>query len=299
MKILLFGPSSSLGQSFIKAAKRRNHSIYCISNNSNEAQSWSCSEPNWIHLDFSNFDSIQQLIFSQWPEVIVNCLDRSDSSEEKAVVQINVHLPKLLAQISHHLNTRFIHISNYQIFDGSSRAPYRSTDKPSPTSFYGQSKLLGEKEVLKNNTSDPVIIRVPDLLGHSLKQDPNSVSFNEHILNTLQSSGKINVSKNHFLQPTTANNVADLLVELSERRDLNGIFHWAGSERIDAFRLVKLILENANIEKPEEVIELVEADQEKNFSMELDPLKGKVKTKALNIQEQFEDLNYIEPLRID
>jgi hypothetical protein len=58
-------------------------------------------------------------------------------------------------------------------------------------------------------------------------------------------------------------------------------------------------LENANIEKLEEAIELVEADQEKNFSMELDPLRGKVKTKALNIQEQFEDLNYIEPLRID
>ena len=297
MKILLFGPSSSLGQSYIKAANRRSHTVHSITNQFEDTKTKDHS--HWIRIDFNNSDSVQQLIFAEWPDVIVNCLDINDPSDEKEMVHVNVSLPKLLAQISHHLNSRFIHISNTLIFDGSNSAPYRSTDKPSPKCFYGQTKLLGEKEVLNNNSVDPLILRIPELLGHSLNLKPQEKTYNERILETLQSPQKIVASKNHYLQPTTSNNVADLLVELSERRDLHGIFHWAGSQKIDEFNLVQMILNNAGIKDPLDQIEILSDTCEQHYSMELEPLIGKVKTKALDIHALFEDLNYVEPLRID
>ena len=83
------------------------------------------------------------------------------------MVTINVNLPTYLAQISHHLSARYIQLSSTEIFDGINDSPYRSTDKPNPTDFIGQTLLLGEKAVLNNNTLDPLILRIPEILGHS------------------------------------------------------------------------------------------------------------------------------------
>ena len=45
-------------------------------------------------------------------------------------------------------------------------------------------------------------------------------------------------------QPTSAGNVAEVLLELSERRDLHGIFHWAGKETISRFEMGQRILQH-------------------------------------------------------
>mgnify|MGYP001209747208 CR=1 FL=1 len=296
MKIFLFGPSSSLGQAYKKAAKRRNHTVYSIHNRLESSQVMDDSES--VSIDFSDPSAIQKLIFSEWPDVIVNGLKSMNTADEKEMVAINVTLPTYLAQISHHLSARYIQLSSTQIFDGSNDSPYRSTDKPNPTDFIGQTLLLGEKAVLNHNTQDPLILRIPEMLGNSMGKHTENHTYNERLLRIAHSSERIKVQKQRYIQPTSANNVADLLLELSERRDLHGIFHWAGREVIDEYSFAKMILSNAKIRNPEDRIEVL-SDEKRNFSIELSPLKEKVKTKALSIPELFDDLNYIEPIYID
>ena len=296
MKIFLFGPSSSLGQAYKKAAKRRNHIVYSIHNILESSQVM--EDPESVTIDFSDPSAIQKLSFSEWPDVIVNGLKSTNTADEKEMVTINVTLPTYLAQISHHLSARYIQLSSTQIFDGSNDSPYRSTDKPNPTDFIGQTLLLGEKAVLNHNTQDPLILRIPEMLGNSIGKHIENQTYNERLLRIAQSTETIKVQKQRYIQPTSANNVADLLLELSERRDLHGIFHWAAREVIDEYSFAKMILSNAKISNPEDKIEIL-SDEKRNFSIELSPLKEKVKTKALSIPELFDDLNYIEPIYID
>ncbi len=296
MKIFLFGPSSSLGIAYKKAAKRRNYTVYSIHNILESSQA--TEDPESVTIDFSDPSAIQKLIFSEWPDVIVNGLKSTNTADEKEMVTINVNLPKYLAQISHHLSARYIQLSSTQIFDGFNDSPYRSTDKPNPTDFIGQTMLLGEKAVLNNNTLDPLILRIPEILGNSTEKHTENQSYNDRLVTIAQSTEKIKLQKQRYIQPTSASNVADLLLELSERRDLHGIFHWAGREVIDEYSFVKMILSNAKIRNPEDRIEML-SEEKQNFSIELSPLREKVKTKALSIPELFDDFNYIEPLYVD
>ena len=102
----------------------------------------------------------------------------------------------------------------------------------------------------------------------------------------------------HF-QPTSSTNIADVILELSERKDLHGIFHWAGSETISEYDLATIILSRANVENPQDFIKLKDDSMKRNFCMELQPLKNKLKTKPLSLKEIFEELDYKEPLKFN
>ena len=43
------------------------------------------------------------------------------------------------------------------MFDGNSKVQYNENDKPNPINIYGQSKLLGENEILNSNVKSIII----------------------------------------------------------------------------------------------------------------------------------------------
>lgn len=297
MKTLLIGISSPIGQSFLKASSNRGLNVIGIADDDAtlpDAHVHSHSH-KVIKCNLKDQQQLQEIIFQQWPEVLVNCMEETEDEEKMA--DHNTHLPKFLSQLSHHLGTRFIHISTNAIFNGSKSDFYRSTDKPSPQTFYGQTKLLGEKEIIKNSGSNPIILRIPKILSYELNAKQNS--FNQIITGLTRSKQAIRLSKSTLFQPTSSINIADVILELCERENLHGIFHWGGRETISEYDLATLILQRANIENPQEYINLCNDSTERNFCMELDPLENKLKTKALNLKEIFEELDYKEPLKFD
>jgi len=70
-------------------------------------------------------------------------------------------------------------------------------------------------------------------------------------------------------------------------------------ETIDEYDLATLILRRANIENSEEFLKLNNNSPKINFCMELNPLKSRLKTKALNLKEIFEELEYKEPIKFN
>lgn len=295
MKTLLLGATSPIGQSFLKRASQRGLSLIAIENAQEMGNTEALNTLNGVKqitLDLSKHQEIQEFCFQEWPDVLINCYQAT--SGEESMPKVNSQLPEFLSQLTHHLGTRLIHLSSPAIFDGSQNQAYRPTDKPNPQCFYGQTMLLGEKAILKNSDSKPVILRIPHTL--SPPEAKGQDSFNQRVLHMAKTGQKLTMSKKHICQPTSCHNVADVLIELSERTDLHGIYHWAGAETISEYALAQTLLERARI-PCEHLVEAPSTENaEKNYSMELQPLRNKLKTPALNLKQLFTELDFIEPL---
>lgn len=300
MKILLTGASGLLGNAYAKVAIRRGHSIIALSS-SREPIADGIEQS--IKIDARELEKITKLALEIWPDVIVNCAAISSPADvdtyPELAEQINVALPRHLSQLSKHLGARFLHISTDMVFDGLSEAPYRSTDMPSPTNLYGQTKLMAEREVLQHNSEDPIILRIPILMGNS---PYHKRSVHEKLLAAIAQGEKPKLFCDEIRQPCSASNVAEVLIELSERRDLHGIFHWAGRDRISRFEMAERILKHFNL--PLDSIQPVSKDEDPKFAgrptnltFDLHPIVSKLKTKPVSFVEQLNELTRVEPLR--
>jgi dTDP-4-dehydrorhamnose reductase len=197
-----------------------------------------------------------------------------------------------------HLGARLLHISSDMVFDGQSSEAYRSTDMPCPTNLYGQTKLIAEREVLEHNPEDPVVLRIPILMGNS---PSGQRSVHEKLLAAIHAGQCPKLFCDEIRQPCAASNVADVLLELSERRDLHGIFHWAGSEKLSRFEMGQRILKHFGL--PLDSIQSVcqsddpaHAGRPRNLTFNLHPIVSKLKTQPVNFDAQLEELTRVEPL---
>ena len=233
MKILLTGSSGLLGHAYAQAAVRRGHTVTALYNQNRPIAD---GLARTIQLDASEPEELTKITIELWPDAIVNCAAISNVTKVEAdamrAEKINVALPRLLAQLSTHLGARLLHVSTDMVFDGQSEQPYRSTDMPAPTNLYGQTKLMAEREVLEHNPEDPVVLRIPILMGNS---PVGQRSLHEKLIATIQAGKKPKLFCDEIRQPCSASNVAEVLLELTERRDLHGLFHWAGSETLSRF----------------------------------------------------------------
>ncbi len=300
MKILLTGVSGLLGSYYARAASRRGHEVLGIYHRNRPAASQGARLQS---LDLSETSELTRLGLEWWPDAIVNCAAISDPAAVDAqpalAEKINVALPRALAQLASHLGARLIHISTDMVFDGRSDSSYRSTDMPAPTNLYGQTKLMAEREVLEHDPEDPVVLRIPLLIGNS---PGGQRSVHEKLLGTIQRGGRPRLFTDEIRQPASAENIADVMLELTERRDLHGLFHWAGTDALSRFEMGQRIL--AHFGLPMESIEPAEsandpqhANRPRNLTFNLHPLLGKLKTQPESFEQQLSALTRVEPLQ--
>ena len=295
MKILLTGSSGLLGHAYAQAAVRRGHSVTALYN---QNQPIADGLARTIQLDASEHEELTKIAIELWPDAIVNCAAISSATSVEAdamrAEKINVALPRLLAQLSTHLGARLLHISTDMVFDGQSEQPYRSTDLPAPTNLYGQTKLMAEREVLEHNPEDPVVLRIPILMGNS---PGGQRSLHEKLIAAIQAGKKPKLFCDEMRQPCSASNVAEVLLELTERRDLHGLFHWAGSETLSRFEMGQRILKHFGL--PLDAIESAYRDDETRparLTFNLNPIVSKLKTKPIDFAAQLDELTRIEPI---
>lgn len=300
MKILLLGASGLLGNAYAKAAVRRGHQVTALYNTTPPVAEGLAQK---LQLDASRPEKLTSLCLELWPDTIVNAAAISSPADVDAdpelAEKINVALPRHLAQLSTHIGARLLHVSTDMVFDGHAEAPYRSTDMPAPTNLYGQTKLMAEREVLEHNPEDPVVLRIPILMGNS---PSGQRSVHEKLLAAIARGETPKLFCDEIRQPCSASNVAEVLLELTERRDLHGIFHWAGAETMSRFEMGQRILKHFGL--PLDSIKSVcqsddpsHAARPANLTFNLHPIVSKLKTKPATFEEQLEELTYVEPLR--
>lgn len=102
-------------------------------------------------LDLQEEDAIQELVSSLRPDYIINAaaytnVEKAEDDRETALA-INATAVRYLAQAAKKWGAKIIHISTDYVFQGNESSPYTESEIPHPINVYGETKLLGEKEL--------------------------------------------------------------------------------------------------------------------------------------------------------
>jgi len=176
-------------------------------------------------------------------------VDRCETDREGAW-KVNALGPKMVALAAKEIGSRLIHVSTDYVFDGE-RGRYREDDPVAPINYYGESKLAGEK-FIREICPDSIIARTSVLYGWNPVR-PNFVTW---AIEELKKGNRINIVTDQYISPTPSSNLADMILNI---RDLSGIFHASGSERINRYDFVLKIARNFDLD--ESLINPISSDQ--------------------------------------
>ena len=119
-------------------------------------------------LDLEDFWRLRAELERLEPTVVVNCagytdVDGCERHPDRAFRE-NRDAAVHLARACRAIGARLIHVSTDYVFDGRSEEPYREDDPAAPLQVYGESKLEGEREALREHP-DTLAVRTSFLFG--------------------------------------------------------------------------------------------------------------------------------------
>lgn len=177
-------------------------------------------------LDLTDGNSVRSFVSGNKIDFVVNCaaytaVDRAETEAEQAT-RVNSSAPGYLAGICREYDVPMIHISTDFIFDGKKHTPYNETDDPRPLSVYGNTKLDGEKEVIKR-ASTFAIIRTSWLYSEYGK------NFVRTMLDLSRNRKELGVVYDQVGTPTYAGDLAAAVLRAIPRvhKGMKEIFHYS------------------------------------------------------------------------
>ncbi|KAI1284753.1 hypothetical protein F5Y07DRAFT_13589 [Xylaria sp. FL0933] len=165
---LVTGATGLLGRQVVKAFERGNWNV--------KGTGHSRADGTIIlKVDLAQPKEVEATLDSVKPNVVVHCAanrfpDKCDKDPE-GTRALNVTATESLASLCAARDILLIYISTDYVFPGKpGDAPYAADASPQPTNLYGQTKLDGERAVLKvfkeaNKAGLGIVLRVPVLYG--------------------------------------------------------------------------------------------------------------------------------------
>ena len=136
MRVLILGASGQLGSDLIKKIKK-----VALSQKENK-------------INYFDKSKINNEIKKKLPKIIINCVaytNVNDANKNKLECKyLNSTFPKILAEICKKNDITLIHFSTDFVFNGKSKKKYLENSKTSPLNYYGKSKLIGDKNIIKS-----------------------------------------------------------------------------------------------------------------------------------------------------
>lgn len=296
MKIFLTGASGLVGAAFARAAARRGHLVTgVVGHYAGEIAGLA----RQLSLDLNVEAPVASAIESAAPDAIVNCAAISEPAacEQDPVRSeaMNVALPAALARAASQTHARFVHVSSEQVFDGARTTAYAIGDPVAPINLYGRQKVASERAVLAVAPELAAIVRAPLLMGDS---PGGKRGLHERLLHDWAADRTARLYTDEFRQPCTAANLADVLLELAERREFTGVFHWAGTELVSRLALGERVRARFQLSAADAPIiavtradtPAVAAQRQACLALDLAPLVGKLETAPQSLTEQLTTL---------
>jgi dTDP-4-dehydrorhamnose reductase len=187
-------------------------------------------------LDLSDPLAVRRAFAEQKPQLIIHCaaLSKPPDCETTPSLarKLNVEATALLAGLASDIP--FVFFSSDLVFDGR-EGNYDESAAPNPLSVYAETKIAAEQIVLANPKH--TVIRTSLNGGVSPTGDRG---FNEELRRAWQQGRAPKLFTDEFRSPTPAAITARAVWELIAR-NLPGLYHVAGSERLSRFQIGELI----------------------------------------------------------
>jgi len=221
MKILILGSNGMLGHVAYNFFTQQGYEVYGTTRNANDKYYFDANQ---------NISSINNIIEEIRPDVVINCigiLNKVAEDNKKLAVMVNSYLPHYLDELSKDYNFKFIHVSTDCVFDGK-KGSYGEDDQKDATSFYGQSKALGEINNDRNLTLRTSIIG-PDI-------NPNGIGLFQWFMNQ---NGEVGGYTKVIWTGVTTIQLAKAMEE-AITNNITGLYHVVNDEKIDKYSLLEL-----------------------------------------------------------
>lgn len=221
MKLLILGSEGMLGHVVKRYFQTAGYEVYSTSRNPNDINYFDLAD---------NMNNIDKIIKRLQPQVVINCiglLNKVAEENQSLAILINSYFPHYMDELSEKEHFKFIHVSTDCVFDGK-KGQYSVDDFKTATSFYGQSKALGE---LNNNKS--VTLRT-SIVGPD--ENPNGIGLFQWFMN--QKGTTKGFSKVVWTGITTIQFAK--CMEEAIKNNLTGIYHVVNGEEITKANLLRL-----------------------------------------------------------
>jgi dTDP-4-dehydrorhamnose reductase len=191
-----------------------------------------------IQCSTTDLKEVKRICLLEKPDKIINCVSISNpllcESDKKLAHLVNVSSVENLISISRVLDSHLIHISTEQVFSGD-RGPFTEESKPEPINYYGKTRHLAEN-LCQTNLDKYTIVRTTPVYGKSFcgKSD-----FFINLINRLDETENVTVSKMHTTNPVYADDVAIGILRIIEK-NRTGIYHFGGADFTSYFEAVRM-----------------------------------------------------------
>ena len=186
-------------------------------------------------MDISDKDQISQIFSEIKPDIVVNttalhnvdyCQDNQNEADK-----INTKAVKLVHENSEKFGSRFVHISTDYVFDGTKNTPYDENDGTNPLSYYGKTKLAGEKilENTKHLVLRPSVVYgwTPLELAGITSSSGKPMNFALWALTKLSKREPLRIVTDQFASATLADSLAESILKMVESNK-SGLYHVSG-----------------------------------------------------------------------
>lgn len=188
----------------------------------------------WATLDLGDGDAVREQARLAPPDLVINPaamtnVDACESRRDEAR-RTNVDGPRWLAEVCRDRGARLLHVSTDYVFPGDDAqpGPYAEDATPRAISYYGQSKLDGERAIMEVCGSDTPSTIVRTALVYGLGRRANFVTW---LAGELRAGRRVRIVRDQFNTPTIADDLAAVLLWLAAN-ERTGVYHAAGSDLI-------------------------------------------------------------------
>jgi dTDP-4-dehydrorhamnose reductase len=210
--------------------------------------------PTRVELDLTDAESIARVMQRVQPDLVVNAaaytaVDRAETERDLALAT-NSRAPGCLAGEAARHGAAIVHFSSDYVFDGEKAGAYEETDEPAPLSWYGETKLAGERAV-ERSEAPHLIFRLSWV--YSLR----GPSFLRTMLRLFAERDVVRVVDDQHGSPTWSCAIAGGVVAAVEQatrhpedvakgvRTVQGIYHVSATGRTTWHGFATRILEHA------------------------------------------------------
>ena len=240
--ILIIGGSGFLGYYLHQSLSKLEEKVISTYNKT------MIDEENFYELDVRKVDDVSKFLIKYKPRILIYTVGITDvdlcERDKKLAKAINVEGIKNIIEHITDTDTKIIYFSTSFVFDGTKKF-YLETDEPNPISYYGESKLQGEK-IVQDSGLPYAIIRTDQPYGW--KKNWHHTNSMLRIIEKLEKNITYNEIIDWYNTPTSIEDIVKMTRKLLED-NYEGIFHIVSDDFLSRVEFAEVVVEVFGLNK--------------------------------------------------